>query len=166
MLRPLATPAKHEGSCGHGEKTVEWAGKPNSVPRVSGWAIIYLGRRSPDGSCTLPAANEFRIRNSELLRRAASRRIFGLAGGGVYPATTVTSRAVRSYRTISPLPAGHEAATGGIFSVALSLGSRRVGVTNHRALPSSDFPPARLACRRSPSPTPPANMIALGWFRA
>jgi len=31
--------------------------------------------------------------------------LFGLAPGGVYPATPVTSRAVRSYRTISPLPA-------------------------------------------------------------
>jgi len=28
-----------------------------------------------------------------------------------------------------------------MFSVALSRGLRRVGVTNHRALPSSDFPP-------------------------
>jgi hypothetical protein len=31
--------------------------------------------------------------------------LFGLAPGGVYPAITVTSNAVRSYRTISPLPA-------------------------------------------------------------
>ena len=30
---------------------------------------------------------------------------------------------------------------GGVFSVALSLGSRRVGVINHRTLSSSDFPP-------------------------
>jgi len=30
--------------------------------------------------------------------------LFGLAPSGVYPATTVTSSAVRSYRTISPLP--------------------------------------------------------------
>ncbi len=37
-------------------------------------------------------------------RRAASRCLFGLAGGGVCPATVVTNRAVRSYRTISPLP--------------------------------------------------------------
>jgi len=29
--------------------------------------------------------------------------LFGLAPGGVYPATPVTSRAVRSYRTFSPL---------------------------------------------------------------
>ena len=33
-----------------------------------------------------------------------SCRLFGLAGGGVYPAGAVTDTAVRSYRTISPLP--------------------------------------------------------------
>ena len=31
---------------------------------------------------------------------------------------------------------------GGVFSVALSLGSRPVAVSHHRALCSSDFPPA------------------------
>jgi len=30
--------------------------------------------------------------------------LFGLAPDGVYPAIPVTSNAVRSYRTISPLP--------------------------------------------------------------
>ncbi len=188
------------------------------------------------------------------MRRVASRCLFGLAGGGVYPATTVTGRAVRSYRTFSPLPLTRRAAIreevvagtgsklpvvpcddmpapsawhpapgvvraadptdssglvrmaeptqlsvapglvptwrrfawpwhppiwrrfawpwhpptwrrfawpchppssrmvarrvkGGVFSVALSLGSRRVGVTNHRTLSSSDFPPARHCAR-------------------
>ncbi len=36
--------------------------------------------------------------------RPITRCLRGLAGGGVYPATSVTRRAVRSYRTISPLP--------------------------------------------------------------
>jgi len=38
---------------------------------------------------------------------ARGRRLplFGLAPGGVYPATGVTVGAVRSYRTFSPLPA-------------------------------------------------------------
>jgi len=30
--------------------------------------------------------------------------LFGFASSGVYPATIVTNGAVRSYRTISPLP--------------------------------------------------------------
>ena len=68
--------------------------------------------------------------------RRTAAFLFGLAPGGVYPATPVTRRAVRSYRTISPLPV----CTGGIFSVALSVGSRPPGVTWHPALWSPDFP--------------------------
>ncbi len=67
--------------------------------------------------------------------------LFGLAPGGVCPATGVTTGAVRSYRTISPLPRRHR--RGGIFSVALSVGSRPPGVTWHPALWSPDFPPCR-----------------------
>jgi hypothetical protein len=62
---------------------------------VSKAAIIHLGDLSPGRSSTLPAAQT---------RRAASRCLFGLAGGGVYPAIAVTRDAVRSYRTFSPLP--------------------------------------------------------------
>ncbi len=87
------------------------------VSRILSRAIMYLGRSSPIGSCTLPAAykrlnvkkskrrkDESTARCRRLTRRAASRCLFGLAGGGVYPAAVVTNRAVRSYRTISPLP--------------------------------------------------------------
>ena len=51
---------------------------------------------------------------------------------------------MRSYRTFSPLPfdsALTGLAQGGVFSVALSLGSPPVGVTDHPALWSPDFPP-------------------------
>ena len=51
-------------------------------------------------------------------------------------ATPVTSRAVRSYRTFSPLPTE----VGGILSAALSVGLRPPGVTWHPALWSPDFP--------------------------
>src|SRR5262245_52026146 len=48
---------------------------------------------------------------------------------------------VRSYRTVSPLPAARlPAPAGGLLSVALSVGSRPLGVTQHPALRSSDFP--------------------------
>src|SRR5690606_23688419 len=59
---------------------------------------------------------------------------------------TVTSCAVRSYRTLSPLPAPVCFRTwrlGGLLSVALSVGSRLPGVTWHSALWSPDFPPRR-----------------------
>jgi len=71
--------------------------------------------------------------------------LFGLAPGGVCPATCVATSAVRSYfklpafafgRTISPLPS----CEGGIFSVALSLRSPSAGVTRHRIPWSPDFP--------------------------
>ncbi len=50
---------------------------------------------------------------------------------------------MRSYRTFSPLPRHATLANrvrGGMFSVALSLGSPPVGVTDHPALWSPDFP--------------------------
>ncbi len=104
--------------------------KPSSVP--SRGRIIHLGSPSPATSCGLPG-----IRTG----RATPHPLFGLAPGGVYRATPVTSGPVRSYRTFSPLPVP-QAAIGGLFSVALSVASRRPGVTRHPALWSSDFPPA------------------------
>ena len=56
--------------------------------------------------------------------------LFGLAPGGVYRAVPVTSDAVRSYRTLSPLPVFRKT-IGGLLSVALSLGSPPAGVTRH-----------------------------------
>ena len=62
---------------------------------------IHLGHPLPDASRDLPE------RRCENPSAAQSHRpfLFGLAPGGVYPATPVTARAVRSYRTLSPLPA-------------------------------------------------------------
>ncbi len=51
----------------------------------------------------------------------------------------VTRCAVRSYRTISPLPTFKN--TGGLFSAALSVGFHLPGVTWHSVLRSPDFPP-------------------------
>ena len=47
---------------------------------------------------------------------------------------------MRSYRTISPLPV-FQRTIGGVFSVALSLGSPPVAVSHHRTLFCPDFPP-------------------------
>ena len=62
----------------------------------------------------------------------------------------VAVAAVRSYRTVSPLPdPGLRRAIGGLFSVALFRVSPRMAVSHHPALWSPDFPrPARLAPRR------------------
>ncbi len=68
--------------------------------------------------------------------------LFGLAPGGVCRAVPVTRTAVRSYRTVSPLPACvlAQAHFGGLLSVALSVGLRPPGVTWRPALWSPDFP--------------------------
>lgn len=63
--------------------------------------------------------------------------LFGLAPDGVYRALRSPGRLVRSYRTVSPLPAE----AGGLLSVALSVASPRLHVMERPALWCSDFPP-------------------------
>jgi hypothetical protein len=68
--------------------------------------------------------------------------LFGLAPGGVCRAAGVAAGAVRSYRTVSPLPRQNTTHRGGLFSVALSLGSHPPDVIRHGpapALPSPRF---------------------------
>ena len=62
--------------------------------------------------------------------------LHGLAPDGVYHARPVAGPAVRSYRTFSPLPPE----SGGLFSVALSLGSPRRALPGILILWSPDFP--------------------------
>jgi len=57
--------------------------------------IIPLGRPLLDGSSDLPGSRA---------GRAAPPPLFGLAPRGVFPAGEIAPAAVRSYRTISPLP--------------------------------------------------------------
>ncbi len=78
---------------------------------------------------------------------------------------TVARRAVRSYRTLSPLPAPevYFRDLGGLLSAALSVGLRRPGVTWHSALWSPDFPPlAAFASTLAATvwPTPAASIPA------
>lgn len=56
---------------------------------------------------------------------------------------TVTSGPVRSYHTLSPLPA--QMCLGGLLSAALVVGLRRPDVIWHSALWSPDFPPLALS---------------------
>ncbi len=69
----------------------------------------------------------------------ASRRIhrtrflFGIAPGGACHAGPVARPAVGSYPTVSPLPSS----LGGLFSVTLSLGLPRPGVTRRRCFVES-----------------------------
>ncbi len=64
------------------------------ISRVLSGTVIHLDHPSPNDSSNLPELNAGRI----------NEFLFGLAPSGVFPAMTVANHAVRSYRTISPLP--------------------------------------------------------------
>jgi len=104
-------------------------------------AVICLGQLLPVGSAFQQATYP------PVLPGPGTGKL-GLAGGGVCPAGAVTGAAVRSYRTISPLPdspcflaKARRGTIGCVFSVALSLGLPPVAVSHHRALSCPDFPP-------------------------
>ncbi len=69
------------------------ADKPVSVPLRA--IVIHLDRPLLNGSSNLPGSET---------GRAAPPPLFGLAPRGVFLAAAITCSAVRSYRTISPLP--------------------------------------------------------------
>src|ERR1051325_1678293 len=73
---------------------------------------IHLGRSSPNASRDRPER-----RRGRPARRPRCRDrlplLLGLAPGGVFPAAAVAGSAVRSYRTISPLPPMQSQRTAG-----------------------------------------------------
>jgi len=99
---------------------------------------ISLGRRSPGVSGSRPGSGTERAVPCQPLGWAPS--CLALLPMGFTEPDRSPDPLVSSYLTVSPLPAGGPA--GGLFSVALSLTLRPVGVTHHRALWSPDFPPA------------------------
>ena len=96
-------PAKRTTDMRRGSRALTPPGRGRSVPnqvesrpisRVLSWAVIPLGAASPRPSSNLPGSTAGH----------SIAPLFGLAPGGVYPATPVARSAVRSYRTLSPLP--------------------------------------------------------------
>src|SRR5205807_3833423 len=132
-------------------------GQSRPVSRVLSRRLVTSPAEAdiPLGPALLPAS-------SELPGSAAGHRIAplcALSPGGACRAAPVTRSAVRSYRTVSPLPAF----AGGLFSVALSRESPRLDVIQHPALWCPDFPRARNASA-SARTAPTAhlnNMLAL-----
>ena len=109
------------------------------VSRVLSWAIIHLGLPSPAASSDLP----------ESTAGNGIAFLFGLAPGGVYLAAACYQLrgALLPHHFTLTFPFTNEQ-TGGIFSVALSVGSRPPGITWHPALWSPDFPPFRKKRKR------------------
>ena len=109
---------------GPGGRVAEPTDKPGSV------VDSHSSRRTVTGTLEQPTRTR-RGQRHEVPIWSCSR--WGL------PCRSVTGLAVRSYRTISPLPAFRRRRRR-YLSVALSVGSRRPGVTWHLALWSPDFP--------------------------
>lgn len=97
----------------------------------NGWSFIW------DAGYPTPLA----AYPSIIARRAISLLLFGLAPNGVYRAALVAeSRGGLLPHRFTLARCTKIALVGGLFSVALSIGSPRLGVTQHLALWSSDFP--------------------------
>ena len=116
----------------------ERANKPSSVPAQPG-RIISLGPALLRTSSSLPGTRW----SGPLLVPAWPCSRWGLPCDSRCrkPGALLPHR----FTLACALPAE---AIGGLFSVALSVGSRRPGVTRHPALRSSDFPPTEAHARR------------------
>ena len=121
--------------------------------------VIPLGRPLLAGSSALtrtPCHGRSRDDRADHSRRCPYSSL--LREGLATPPVTRLSR-VGSYPTISPLPvpAPEGSAIGGVFSVALSLGSPRVAVGDLPVLWSPDFPPVNDSCSPATFQPPPAG---------
>ena len=154
-IRRDGRPAPSKGPGSAGWRSVESADKPGSV--------------GDDHSSGTPVTERLMRPTRRHLRAAGCQRrasLFGLAPEGVCRAVSVAADAVRSYRTLSPLPAGRMSDDiGGLLSVALSVGSRRPGVTWPLALRSPDFPPPPRTAAAIAWPTPQVTLGQATWMR-
>ena len=128
--------------------------KPGSVPTAIAVDDGYSSRMAVASHLKQPTRTSVQDRTCCIRQRVS---LHGLAPDGVYHARSVASSAVRSYRTFSPLPAYPFPASGGLFSVALSLGLPPPGVTRHpdpvEPGLSSPFAEAKAAAIRSSDKT-------------
>jgi len=122
------------------------------APRERGaWRPSIYGTRRHVPPAVYPQTRAGRPQASA--RTGLCPALLDLAPGGVYRAAHVTVGAGALLPHRFTLTAADLGPGGGLFSVALSRGSPRVGVTNHPALWSPDFPrtrrsPGRLAAAR------------------
>ena len=124
--------------------------KPGSVPTAIAVGDGYSSRMTVASHLKQPTRTSVQDRTCCTRQRVS---LHGLAPDGVCHARSVASSAVRSYRTFSPLPVYPFPASGGLFSVALSLGLPPPGITRHpdpvEPGLSSPFAEAKAAAIRS-----------------
>ena len=142
---------------------IQTACKPGSVLALRPGAAIPLGRALPRASRDQPG-----LQGGNAPGRGACAPgpppLRGLAPGGVYPATAVASGAVRSCRTVSPLPwpmvsHGRPAVC---FLWHFPWGRPRRPLTGTVFPWSPDFPPSRVTAEQRL----PGRLDAVWWRRA
>jgi len=126
---------RRAGDALRGTNPVEEEMRSRPISRVLSRAIIHLGPLSPAASSDLPGSP----RGDGAIRCRTAASLFGLAPGGVFRAAACYHPRGALLPHLFTLTAGRET-RGGIFSVALSVGSRPPGVTWHPARRSPDFP--------------------------
>src|SRR5580700_8504194 len=112
---------------------------------------IHLGRPLPSASRDRP---ERRCEDPPgTVLRPCLPLLLGLAPGGVFPATAITGGAVRSYRTISPLPRLRGRRLAVCFLWHFPWGRPRRPLTGTVSPWSPDFPPLSLLKRAAIRPS-------------
>ncbi len=129
-----------------------------SISRVLSRTVIHLGRLSPSASSNLPGNRAGRTYGSNPL----PPYLVLLRVGFALPLSLPIARCALT----APFHPYLETRRwlGGIFSVALSVGSRLPGVTWHPTQWSPDFPPSTLAWTATVQPTPCLVYRLLGNF--
>ncbi len=127
--------------------------RPGSVPPPSpgAGATIHLRPPLPTASSSPPAHSG---------EQPSDVRCLTLLQAGFAEPRRSPGVLVVSCSTVSPLPLMPRDVRGGLFSVALSRGSPRVGVTHHLALRSPDLPRG-VASTRSPGRPVRARSVAV-----
>ena len=138
------------------KKRGERACKPGSVPPCSADDAANLRRQRSficDGGCPPPEATYPEVQTRRTASRACAREgesllpVWSCSGWGLPSRPSHLGRwcaltaPFHPYHARRPRSETAPAPFGGLFSVALSLASRPVGVTDHPVLRSPDFPP-------------------------
>jgi hypothetical protein len=140
---PRSAPAARGSRDAQGQKTRWRASRPVGrvlCTRLRGPTAIHLGLPLPTASCGLPASIGRAALDRSRRKRLQETLPFWPCSGWGLP-----SRPSHLERWWSLTPPFHpyllgRSRGGGLFSVALSRGSPRVGVTDHPALRSPDLP--------------------------
>src|SRR5271154_429320 len=144
------------GMCTAGEADPTSAGWGEPACRPGSVRPLARGDGHPSGTAVadslVRSTREHRAGRPRTLAQGTAIPLLTLLRVGFTEPPQSPATLVVSYTAVSPLPPRWRG--GGLFSVALSRGSPRVGVTDHPALWSPDLPHRACARRDRPADSP------------